>query len=204
MKFLILSTLLMLSTSAHAYYATMDTGKIIPTGKYRAIIGPQFITTGENDGTNVSARFDAGVGESTTMRGLVGFGQDELFYAGLFGKYVPFPDTDSQPALGLTGGVTFGHEEVYGEKEEVLTLRVAPLISKDFETDIGVVTPYGALPISAAFVDGRTIYPVQFTGGAEFKPYNWENVSFMGEVGLKMNKAFSYVELAVVIEFEDH
>ncbi|WP_289445200.1 hypothetical protein, partial [Klebsiella pneumoniae] len=85
-------------------------------------------------------------------RGLVGVGSDEFFYTGLFVKYVPFPDTEDQPALGLIGGATFGREEVSLEKEEVLTLRVSPLLSKDFETDIGLVTPYASLPISAAFV----------------------------------------------------
>lgn len=203
MKFLIISMLLMFSTGAQAYYATLDTGKIVPTGKYRALLGPQFITSGENDGTNFSARFDAGVGESTTLRGLVGVGSDDFFYTGLFVKYVPFPDTDEQPALGIIGGATFGREEFSGEKKEVLTLRVSPLISKDFETDIGVVTPYGSLPISTAFVNGTTIYPVQLAGGAEFKPYSWQNVSFMAEAGLKLNKAFSYVSLAVVFEFAD-
>lgn len=181
----------------------MDTGKIVPTGKYRAIVGPQFITTGDNDGTNISGRFDAGVGESTTMRGLVGFGQDDFAYGGLFAKWVPYPDFENQPAIGFIAGGTYGRESVGNETEDVLSLKFAPLVSKDFDTDIGVLTPYASLPISVAFVDGDTIYPVQLVGGSEFKPFNWENVSFMGEVGIKMNKAFSYISLAVVFEFAD-
>lgn len=200
---LLMFSFLTFSYRAQAYYATMDTGKIIPTGKYRAILGPQFITSGENDGTNFSGRFDAGISDSSTLRGLVGVGSDEFFYTGLFVKYVPFPDTEDQPALGLIGGATFGREEVSLEKEEVLTLRVSPLLSKDFETDIGLVTPYASLPISAAFVNGKTVYPVQLAGGAEFKPYTWENISFMAEAGLKVNKAFSYISLAVVFEFAE-
>jgi hypothetical protein len=204
MKILIgLLAILSVSSSAYAYYDVLDTGKIIPTGKYRAIVGPQFITSGENDGSNVSGKFDAGIGESTTIRGSVGFGQDELFYTGLFLKYVPFPDFENQPALGLIGGFNFARESVDHEQQEVLSLRFAPLASKDFDTDIGVVTPYASLPISIAFQDGHTIYPVQLVGGAEFKPFSWENVSFMGEMGLKLNKAFSYVSLSVVFEFED-
>ncbi len=208
MKLLVYSSIMTVAlmfsfSTAYAYYSTMDTGKIVPTGKYRAIIGPQFITTGGNDGTNLSGRFDAGVGESTTMRGLLGFGEDSMMYGGLFMKWIPYPDFENQPALGFIAGATYAREEYSDETEDVLSLRLAPLVSKEFDTDIGVLTPYASLPISVAFVDGTTIYPVQLTGGLEFKPYNWENVSFMGEVGLKLNKAFSYISLAVVFEFAD-
>jgi hypothetical protein len=158
MKLGVLLALLFSFSSAHAYYSVMDTGKIIPTGKYRIIAGPQFITTGHNDGTNISGRFDAGVGESTTLRATAGGGNGDLFYTGLFAKYIP---------------------------------------------DVGLVTPYVSLPISIAFADGDTIYPVQLVGGAEFKPYSWENVSFIGELGVKINKAFTYIALGVSFEFSD-
>lgn len=203
MKNLITLAFVLISSQAHAYYDVLDTGKIVPSGKYRAIVGPQFITTGENDGTNFSGIFDAGIGESTTLRGFAGFGNDELFYTGALVKYVPFPDFENQPALGFIGGVVFARETVGNEKEEVLSLRFGPIASKDFETEIGLITPYASLPLNVAFVDGHTIYPVQLVGGAEFKPYSWESVSFMSELGIKVNKAFTYVSVAIVFEFSD-
>lgn len=202
-NFLFTIMITILTTNAQAYFSVMDTGKIIPTGKYRAIIGPQFILSGDNEGVNASGRFDAGIGESTTLRGLVGVGDDSMFYGGASIKYIPFPDFESQPALGVFGGLTFASLKVGSKTEEALTVRVGPLVSKDFETDIGLLTPYGALPLSVTFVDGDTIYPVHLVGGADFKPYNWENVSFMAEVGMKLNKAFSYIALAVSFEFAD-
>lgn len=204
MKIIALLALLFSVSTANAYYAIMDTGKIVPTGKYRVIAGPQFITTGENDGMNVSGRFDAGIGESTTLRALLGGGNGgDLFFTGLFAKYVPYPDFENQPALGFIGGFTYGRETYSRETEDVLSVKFAPLASKDFETNIGLLTPYVSLPISVAFVDGSTIYPVQLVGGSEFKPYSWENVSFMGELGVKLNKAFTYVAFSVVFEFDD-
>lgn len=203
MKLGVLLALLFSFSSAHAYYSVMDTGKIIPTGKYRIIAGPQFITTGHNDGTNISGRFDAGMGESTTLRATAGGGNGDLFYTGLFAKYIPFPDFENQPALGFIGGITYARENIGTENEDVLSLRFAPIASKDLETDVGLVTPYVSLPISIAFADGDTIYPVQLVGGAEFKPYSWENVSFIGELGVKINKAFTYIALGVSFEFSD-
>ncbi len=203
MRFGLLVALFFSFSTAQAYYSVMDTGKIVPTGKYRIIAGPQFITTGENDGVNIAGRFDAGVSESTTIRATAGAGNSDLFYTGLFAKYVPFPDFENQPALGFIGGITYARENIGSENEDVLTMRFSPIASKDFETDIGLVTPYAALPISIAFADGGTIYPVQAVGGAEFKPYSWENVSFIGELGIKINKAFTYVAFGVIFEFSD-
>lgn len=203
MRLVALVALLFSFSTANAYYAIMDTGKIIPSGKYRVIAGPQFITTGENDGTNISGRFDAGVGESTTLRLLAGGGTSDLFYSGLSVKYIPYPDFENQPAIGFTTGITYAKETVSRENEDVLTIRFAPLVSKDFETDIGLLTPYGALPLSLTLANGDTHYPVHFAAGTEFKPYSWEGVSFMAELGAKLNKAFNYVSLAVVFEFDD-
>ncbi len=202
-KIFIMLSIVFLGINSHAYFSVMDTGKIVPSGKYRAIIGPQFVLSGDNEGVNASGRFDAGIGESTTLRGLVGVGEDSMFYGGASVKYIPYPDFENQPALGVFGGLTFASLKVGTKTKEAVTLRAGPLVSKDFETDIGLVTPYGSLPISVTFVDGDTVYPVHLVGGAEFKPYNWENVSFMGEIGMKLNKAFSYIALAVSFEFSD-
>ncbi|MDX9731954.1 MAG: hypothetical protein RBT63_09300, partial [Bdellovibrionales bacterium] len=49
----------------------------------------------------------------------------------------------------------------------------------------------------------NTFVPFQLVGGAELRPLEMKNWSYFGELGLNLNKSFSYVSLAVAYRFED-
>lgn len=191
------ATLLFAAANSHAYYSTIDTGQILPKKSYRVSAEPQ-VMLGDSGGFNLAGRFDAGMTESSNVRLLLGTGKVS-FQTGVFYKWVPIPDYENQPALGIMGGF------LYGRKEDIntLSLRLHPIVSKTFTFDYGSMTPYASLPVGASFRKDETVYPVQLALGTEWKTNDWDKLTFIGEVGLNIASAFSYVSVAAVLYFDD-
>ena len=181
----------------HAYYTTMDSGQMLGQGNYKLGAETQFITEGD-DGVNVAARFDGPINDELNWKSLVGFGTTDVFVAG-FIKWVPFPDTDTQPAIGLTGGVLYANFEDISE----LSLRLHPFVSKRFELEFGDLSPYLALPIGLRTADGDTDVPFQASLGAEFRPDGLEKINFVAEIGFDLNDAFPYFAFGANLQFDD-
>lgn len=189
--------LVLLSSSAQAYYSTMETGSLLNPKTYKAKAESQFITEGDT-GVNLLGRFDMGFSESANLKALVGIGTTD-FQLGAFYKWVPIPDHDKQPAIGLTGGVLYARNFESNE----LSLRLHPLISKEFKVEWGLVSPYASLPIGFRNFDqnrdgkDETQIPVQLALGGEFKLNSIENFTLITEVGFDIRKAFTYFSVGV-------
>lgn len=184
--------------SAQAYFSTVDTGDLVAPQKFQAIVEPQLILN-KYDGLNVVGRFDTGLNESSSVRGILGFGKVD-FQLGALYKYIPFPDLPGQPAIGGEAGAVLAR--VDGKTE--FSLRLHPLVSKKFETEIGDVTPYASIPFGVTSRSGdETFVPVQVEFGAEVRPLNLQSLSFFGEFGINVNKSFSYISAAVAWRFDE-
>ncbi|PIU00920.1 MAG: hypothetical protein COT74_03190 [Bdellovibrionales bacterium CG10_big_fil_rev_8_21_14_0_10_45_34] len=185
------------SVTSLGYFSTMDTGEVLPSNNYRIQLEPQLITTAPS-GLNLNARFDAGVNESSNVRAILGFGRTD-FHWGLMYKWVPIPDYEGQPALGIMGGFEWARDD----DKSVLTARIHPIISKEFGTDIGKLTPYASVPIGLSGGDGSSKTPIQLALGTGWKPTDLNKVSFLAEAGLELNDSFSYVSVAAQIAFDE-
>lgn len=191
---------LALSSPANAYFATLDTGEVLSKGQFQAMASPQFIFN-RYDGANFSGRLDFGITEGVSARGILGFGKVDFQVGGMV-KWVPFPDVDSQPAIGGEAGVIVAR---VGSLTQT-SFRFHPLVSKRLETEIGDVTPYGSLPIGVTIQTGsveETFTPVQLVGGAELRPLEMKNWSFFGELGLNISRSFGYLSAAVAYRFDE-
>lgn len=181
---------------AHAFYSTMDTGDVLPEGKYSIGAETQFITNNDS-GANLVTRFDGGISEEAGFRGELGFGTTDL-HLGAFFKWIPIPDYDQQPAIGITSGLVFaeysGHSEV--------SLRFHPIISKGFATEFGKITPYGSLPFGLRSYNDDTDVPVQMTLGSELFFSQIPLWRFKGEVGFDLNDAFTYISIGASLDFD--
>lgn len=197
MLFVLLLLPAVMSSTAHAYFSTLDTGDVTGVGRYRTILEPQFIVN-KYDGVNLVGRFDTGITADQAVRAIVGFGEVD-FQLGAMYKWIPFPDAAGQPAIGGSAGAMYAR--VAGETE--FSLRFHPLVSKRFETEVGDLTPFVSLPLGLTSRDGDTFVPVQLAVGTEWKTLNWENLRFMTELGLNVSKAFSYLSFGLVYEFDD-
>lgn len=192
---LLLSLFFVFTTSqSQAYYSVLETGNIVEN--YRVTASPQFILTGD-EGANVAGRFDFGINEDLSGRALLGLGETDVFLGGSV-KWTPIPDYDSQPAFGLITGFFYADYD----DEDILTLRLAPIASKQFDTTIGVITPYTSLPFGISFYDSQTDSPVNLVLGSEYKAVDLPDVKFLFELGLKLNDdSFSYITAGAAWDF---
>lgn len=199
-RLLVFVICLFFAIKANALYSVLDTGELLDEGDFRANVETQLITDND-DGVNLIGRFDSWFNEDSNLRGVVGFGTTDLYLAGFY-KWVPYPDSDGQPAIGVSGGLAYARYEVEDETLGELSIRIHPLVSKKFEVDVGELTPYGSLPIGMASRDGDTDFPVQLVGGVEWKTGRWDKLTFSAEVGFNVNDAFSYFSLAAQLYFD--
>lgn len=197
----------LLSTPAWAYLSTIDTGDLVPEGKYQAIIEGQFVTDPDS-GANFIGRVDGSIDDETGWRGLLGFG-DTDFEVGGFIKWIPIPDFEDQPALGALAGVTYARESSDSE----LAARIHPLISKRFGLELGDITPYASLPFGLhsrgkkridddGDVQDKTFMTLQLAAGVKFRPSSLENWSFGGELGFSLSEANTYFSLFAALNID--
>lgn len=191
-NFLSLAAFALFSFSAHGYYSVMDTGEILDRGRYKLTPELQFIT--DDGGANVGTHFDLGIAEDMGLRGDIGFG-DTSFYAGAALKYMPFPDTEDQPAIGFNAGFVYARDA--GDAD--FSVRVEPLVSKKFRPDFGAITPYAAVPIgwqhrsADKYAGDKDNLTLQIALGTQLDLKALPNWGLLMELGFDINKTFGYI-----------
>lgn len=199
-KIIITALLIILASPfSKAYLSTTDTGDILAPDKYRVIAEPQFYSSTPN-GATLNGHFDAGISESSQVRASLGFGSVNLF-AGATYKWIPIPDYNNQPAVGLLASASFAR----WNSDNYLGLRFGPLVSKRFKDALSWTdfTPYASLTFAA--VSGpSTIYPFQLEVGSDWRFEGAPKWSFMTEIGMNLYNAYSYISLAAAYYFDDN
>ena len=191
----ILSALL-LSSPAMAYLTISESAEIPPATYYQIGFEPQFLTD-NGGGANVTGFFDAPFSDSTAARLWLGAGVID-FNVGATFKYVPFPDIERQPAIGIRAGGFFARKS----DENILTAQVAPLFSKKVNTESGLFTPYAAFALDFTNTKERNFTGTQFVFGSEYKTPDIPKMYFGLEVGLNLNDSYSYVSGTVTFPFD--
>jgi hypothetical protein len=191
---------LIFSQNSFAYYSLMDTAELIEDGHYNANIETQFITDGES-GVNLIGHFDSRLNEETGYRIEAGFGVVDFNLAAFY-KWSPIPDTETQPAMSISGGVSVARYTFDKKSENDLSLRIHPIISKNFNTYLGLMTPYGGIPIGLRTVDGDMDLVAQLTLGSQLKPLRFKNMSFMGELSFDLKEAFTYIGISMNLNID--
>lgn len=186
---------LFLSSNAHAYLSIAESAEVLPVGKYSLGVEPQFLTN-KGGGTNLNVFLNGSLNESTSARVTIGAGAID-FNAFASVKWVPFPDVDNQPAMGLRAGAGLARD---GD-ENLLQLQVAPLISKKYETEYGLTVPYVAVPITFLNTKEENFVASNIAFGSE---YTHPEVigTFGAEVGLDLNKSYSYISIFATFPFD--
>ena len=187
--------LVFLFTASQAYPSVLDTGDILKQKTYRVTVVPQFLFT-ENVGVNLGSRIDFGLNKVSELGALVGFGASG-FQLGSYYKLVPFPDLDSQPAVGLKVGFDYARKN----STNSLALRAIPLLSKKFKTNFADFNVFSSLPISfhtSDVSDGS--WSIQLVGGTEINFPQLEFMNFAAEIGLLSGGTqSSYISFALVL-----
>lgn len=189
---------LFLSSAAQAYLTIAESGELISTGKYQVGVEPQLLLN-KGGGANFDLFLDTGINESTSARITMGAGAVD-FNAFASAKWVPFPDVDNQPAMGIRGGVGIARDE----SENIIQVQIAPLVSKKFNTEYGLTVPYLAIPFNILNTKEENFVATNLTMGSEFQSTEWNGVTMGAELGIDLNKSYSYISIFATFPFDAH
>ena len=197
---LILLSGILFATTSHAFFTVMDTGSVKEEGSYR-ILGEGQILFDAPEGFNLNGRFSTGIDDESEVQFEAGVGSID-FYLGAFWKWVPFPDTDEQPAVGARMGLTFAEVNnftTYG-------FNITPLVSKKFDLDFGDLAPYAGIPIGLQKNTNDTYFSLQAAVGVEWTPDEWQFSSLKGyhflvEYGVEIDDSFDYFTFGASYDF---
>lgn len=193
---LLTSGIFFLSSPARAYLSLAESGELVPAGQYQIGAEPQFLLN-HGGGANMNVFFDAPVNDSTSARITLGGGSvDFSTMASL--KFVPFPDVDNQPAIGVRVGVGAARDE----SENILFGQVAPLVSKKVDTEYGLMTPYVAVPFELMNTKEDNHGSSQFVVGSEYTHPDLPQARFGAEVGMELSKSYTYLSIFATLPFD--
>ena len=188
--------IIMLSSISMAYFTVGESGNLVKPGQYQIGMEPQFVF--DNSGFNFSGFLDAPYGPDGSFRARMGVG-DTNFEASLSYKWVPIPDYGNQPSVGGKVEATYARRS--GGNWDAI--RIIPLVSKNFETIYGPVTPYASLPLSLVGTPSNTQTALQLVGGCEYRPPDEPKWMFGAELGVSLNNAFTYISGNLTYIFDE-
>ena len=194
--FLILGTFL--SHLANAYLSITESAELVPTKHYQVGVVPQLLTS-DGGGLNMNVFLDNGINEAMSARIEMGGGSVD-FHTFASVKWVPFPDFEKQPAIGLRVGGGLARDS----SENLLHGQVAPIISKKVGTSFGLATPYIAVPFSIVNMQGQNTVGTNLTLGSQLNYEKWQSGVLGAEWSLDLNQSFSYISVFVSFPFESH
>lgn len=190
--FLTLCLGLAASAPAFAHLTIGESNDITPAGILKLGVEPQ-IRMSEGSGANIGFFMDASIKEDLSWRAYLGLGETDMS-AGASFKYVPFPDFEQQPAVGIRGDIVLGREA----NETFTVFRVAPMVSKQMQTEDALFIPYLAIAGGMMGYKGGSDTIGQLILGSDIRPDNLKNMQFNAELGTNLNKTFSYISFNVV------
>lgn len=197
-KFFSVLTVLILSTSiTHAYLGQNETAEILPLGHYSLGLTPQFLTS-DGGGFNAGAFVEMPYTQALQGRVEIGSG-DTDFWSTVTAKWVPFPDVENQPAMGLRGGLSFARED----SNNFLHFIIGPIVSKKYTIDQGLLTPYIGLPIIFTTAKSKNTVGSQLVFGSEFHADGVQTYKVGGEFALKLSESFSSISLYISFPFDE-
>ncbi|MBC7742449.1 MAG: hypothetical protein H7061_09640 [Bdellovibrionaceae bacterium] len=196
---LILSTFAF-SGKAQAYLSINETAELLPEGYFRFGVAPQIkltdnIQNSNSTGFNLGAFFDYFIVDDLNGRLAVGGGSTD-FWTQASVKWVPFPDVDRQPAMGLRGAVIYARDSDL----DFYDFQVAPIISKVGDTRYGKMIAFAALPITFINTKNKSTTGTQFAVGGEW--FSHEKFHFGVELDLNLSNSISAVSSFISFPFD--
>lgn len=193
--FILLAISMLTTSPAWSSFLTLsESAELIPEGTYRLGVAPQ-LRLSDGNGFNAGFYVDGYLTPSMNWRGLIGGGTTDFFAQGSV-KWVPIPDVDKQPALGGRALLFFARDNDLDHTG----LQITPMISKQVDTEYGLMTPYLGLPISVIGNSKKTVTATQLAVGSEL---NLEKGRQIGaEFDLNLNDAVTSLTVFFAFPFD--
>ena len=184
------------TTPAWAYLSIGESGEIQKVGSSQFGIEPQVLAN-EGGGVNIGAFLDLPVRDDVSTRFSLGAGKID-FHAGAAAKWIPFPDVDQQPAMGIKAAAWYARQGSIN----VWTFQIAPLFSKKFDSNSGLFIPYAAIPVNFVTSTEKSVTGTQFAVGTELYAKDLNTMHFSAEVALNLKDSYSFISGSVVLPFD--
>ena len=188
--------LLFNATPAWAYLSIGESGEIQPVGSNQFGVEPQILGN-EGGGVNIGTFLDVPWRDDLSSRFSLGVGKID-FHAGAALKWMPFPDVDQQPAMGIKVAGWYARQSSLN----VWTFQIAPLFSKKYQADAGLFIPYVAVPVSFVSSTDKSVTGTQFAIGSELYAKDVQNMHFSAELALNLKDSYSFISGTVVFPFD--
>lgn len=176
---------------AQAYLAISEVGEPL-AGKTYTITGGAQLNQRPLEGGQGQITVKWPFQEDMDLTFQIGAGQVAKFLQ-VGGRWVPIPDVDNQPALGLKWDVSLAQE-----RERSLGLfRIAPFGSKKFLLESGFLEPYLYMPVGVALQEQQFFFVAQLVTGVHWGFEDIRPFSFYTEIGWNLRDMFSYFYLGL-------
>lgn len=197
---------MILSSPAFAFYTFQDSGDLLAPGRYATATEVQFLTS-RDSGANFVGKIDGGLNDEFNFRATIGTGNTDFQIQGLL-KWVPIPDYENQPAIGVTTGFLWARYESRASRDETeneFSVRVIPFLSKKFETEnMGAITPYVALPFAIRDYGSESDVPFNLALGTKYAHPDVQGVAFTAELGFDIDESFDYVSIGAIFSMDEN
>lgn len=187
-------TAFILSRSSFAYLSINETAELMPDGYYKLGVAPQLMLS-DGGGLNFGAFFDTYIADDINGRVQIGAGKTD-FWTSVSAKWVPYPDIDRQPAMGLRGALIYARDE----STNFYNLQISPIISKMADTRYGKMIPYIGLPVTLINTKDNSKTATQFAVGAEW--FSDKDMHVGAEFDLNLNNSFTAVSVFISFPFD--
>lgn len=196
MKKILLTTLVsfVVSSTSFAYLALHESAEILPENYFNLGVAPQAFLS-EGGGYDVSVFADAHLWHNVDGRLTIG-GGDIDFWSQASMKWVPYPDVDNQPAIGVRGAIGYSRNE----NSDFYHIQVAPIISKKSTSTPYDMIPYAGIPITYISEGNYNEVASQFALGAMWFP--WANAQLGAEFDLNLKNSISSASIFFMFPFE--
>lgn len=185
------------ATSSFANFLSIgESGEMLNKDHYRLGASLQNLSAGRG-GLNIGAFVDSGISDDMSARFLFGVGSID-FHLGASLKYIPFPDFENQPAIGVKVSGWLARIS----DTSTTALQLAPLISKKVDIKSVELTPYFSVPVNFVFTKNNSQTGTQFVVGSEYQHPELQNVLFAAEVALNLNNSESGFAIFANIPFD--
>jgi hypothetical protein len=193
---LVFVTAFLLAESSFAYLSVNETAELVKKENYRLGLVPQ-IYLSNGSGSNYGAFFDMYVDDDVNARFVIGGGETD-FWTSASAKWVPFPDYDQQPAIGLRGQLTFARDK----NLSFYNFQITPIFSKIVDSSVGKLNPYVGVPVTLIYSNSTTTTAAQFAVGTEWI----DRLDFQlgAELGINLTNTTSSISLHLNLPFDEN
>ena len=191
---------LMVSKSWGGIHSTLETGEVID--RIKANISTQWLINGGYEGIGVMGHIEVPFSESSSWKVGLGRGTDINLQVDGGWKWIPVPDYDGQPAIGLLSGATYIHCPCPdSDASSAFGLYTHPILSKKIKANFGTFNTYTGPLLGFMFNDNNIWYPIRLTLGSELVIDSMKNLGFILEGSLNLNNSTNSVALGLGYTF---